>query len=406
MFGNVGWEGMGNPRPMPREQWSNFLEHAFAVWGDGVGHQVDLAFSDDAAVSSTKASNAVTTTYALTCSAKHLARVAVAGLEREWAFHTWDLSVVLEALLKAESWPGNYVPGEGDLAHARFLQKALAWYDLMKHGALSPADHSGWVPVSTNSINNKKKNNDDPRWLSVPTMVLADPGAGGTGPAMNSSYKASICEFFESVGIGQFLDALLVANGLRIACASYSFSLQIQPTIRSQKLSFAVLAMSAPRSLVLTAAVLLSCGALFGAFVPAVRVSAPVSASRPVGTAFQARTSISGEKRSAPAISTLPAALSAAVLVTPTIAYADDSSVWIPALSAVGAGFAIGLAAIGSGVGQGIASGRCIDGISRQPEVADDLRGVLLLSLAFMESLTIYGLVIALVLLFANPLIK
>eukprot|EP00438_Fugacium_kawagutii_P028372 Skav225000 [mRNA] locus=scaffold765:115327:115629:- [translate_table: standard] len=66
----------------------------------------------------------------------------------------------------------------------------------------------------------------------------------------------------------------------------------------------------------------------------------------------------------------------------------------------------LALAAIGSGVGQGIASGRCIDGISRQPEVADDLRGVLLLSLAFMESLTIYGLVIALVLLFANPLIK
>nr|AAW80672.1 chloroplast ATPH isoform 2 [Heterocapsa triquetra] len=99
------------------------------------------------------------------------------------------------------------------------------------------------------------------------------------------------------------------------------------------------------------------------------------------------------------------AALSAAALVTPTMAHADDG-VWIPALSAVGAGFAIGLAAIGSGVGQGIASGRCIDGISRQPEVADDLRGVLLLSLAFMESLTIYGLVIALVLLFANPLIK
>ena len=99
------------------------------------------------------------------------------------------------------------------------------------------------------------------------------------------------------------------------------------------------------------------------------------------------------------------AALTAAALATPQMAHADDG-VWIPALSAVGAGFAIGLAAIGSGVGQGIASGRCIDGISRQPEVADDLRGVLLLSLAFMESLTIYGLVIALVLLFANPLIK
>jgi len=104
------------------------------------------------------------------------------------------------------------------------------------------------------------------------------------------------------------------------------------------------------------------------------------------------------------------AALSAMTLMAPGAARAAEGaaegSVWIPALSAVGAGFAIGLAAIGSGVGQGIASGRCIDGISRQPEVADDLRGVLLLSLAFMESLTIYGLVIALVLLFANPLIK
>ncbi|CAJ1433116.1 unnamed protein product [Effrenium voratum] len=138
------------------------------------------------------------------------------------------------------------------------------------------------------------------------------------------------------------------------------------------------------RSLVLTAAVLLCSGALFSAFVPAAR--APVSApATNAGTA---------------------AALSAAVLATPQAAFAEEGSVWIPALSAIGAGFAIGLAAIGSGVGQGIASGRCIDGISRQPEVADDLRGVLLLSLAFMESLTIYGLVIALVLLFANPLIK
>merc|ERR1711909_144824 len=107
------------------------------------------------------------------------------------------------------------------------------------------------------------------------------------------------------------------------------------------------------------------------------------------------------------AVKTLPAAaLSATAMTIPSAAHAAETSVWIPALSAVGAGFAIGLAAIGSGVGQGIASGRCIDGISRQPEVADDLRGVLLLSLAFMESLTIYGLVIALVLLFANPLIK
>merc|ERR1711908_24129 len=50
------------------------------------------------------------------------------------------------------------------------------------------------------------------------------------------------------------------------------------------------------------------------------------------------------------------AALSAAAMTIPSVAHAAEGSVWIPALSAVGAGFAIGLAAIGSGVGQGIAS--------------------------------------------------
>merc|ERR1719264_1609343 len=83
-----------------------------------------------------------------------------------------------------------------------------------------------------------------------------------------------------------------------------------------------------------------------------------------------------------PAVKTVSAVMSATAVAIPSVAQAAEAaegSVWIPALSAVGAGFAIGLAAIGSGVGQGIASGRCIDGISRQPEVADDLRGVLLL---------------------------
>ncbi|CAE7241631.1 atpE [Symbiodinium natans] len=102
------------------------------------------------------------------------------------------------------------------------------------------------------------------------------------------------------------------------------------------------------RSFVLTGAVLLSCGALFSAFVPSPR-SSPVSA---------------------PSVSGTTAALSASLMVAPQAAFADEGAVWIPALSAIGAGFAIGLAAIGSGVGQGIASGRCIDGISRQPEAA------------------------------------
>ncbi len=75
----------------------------------------------------------------------------------------------------------------------------------------------------------------------------------------------------------------------------------------------------------------------------------------------------------------------------------------LAAASVVSAGLAVGLAAIGPGVGQGTAAGFAVEGIARQPEAEGKIRGALLLSFAFMESLTIYGLVVALALLFANP---
>jgi F-type H+-transporting ATPase subunit c len=75
----------------------------------------------------------------------------------------------------------------------------------------------------------------------------------------------------------------------------------------------------------------------------------------------------------------------------------------ISASSVIAAGLSIGLAAIGPGIGQGTASQAAVEGIARQPEAEGRIRGMLLLSLAFMEALTIYGLVVALVLLFANP---
>ena len=62
---------------------------------------------------------------------------------------------------------------------------------------------------------------------------------------------------------------------------------------------------------------------------------------------------------------------------------------------ALGIGLAIGLAAIGPGVGQGIAAGKALEGMARQPEAAGMLRTNMILAFAFMESLTIYGLVIA-----------
>ena len=64
---------------------------------------------------------------------------------------------------------------------------------------------------------------------------------------------------------------------------------------------------------------------------------------------------------------------------------------------------AVGFAGVGPGIGQGNAAGQAVEGIARQPEAEGKIRGTLLLSLAFMESLTIYGLVVALSVLFANP---
>jgi F-type H+-transporting ATPase subunit c len=75
----------------------------------------------------------------------------------------------------------------------------------------------------------------------------------------------------------------------------------------------------------------------------------------------------------------------------------------IASASVVAAGLAIGLGAIGPGICQGTAAGQAVEGIARQPEAEGKIRATLLLSLAFMEALTIYGLVVALILLFANP---
>ncbi|GEA14322.1 ATP synthase F0 subunit C [Neomoorella carbonis] len=65
------------------------------------------------------------------------------------------------------------------------------------------------------------------------------------------------------------------------------------------------------------------------------------------------------------------------------------------ALGFIGVGLAIGLAALGSGLGQGFASRGAMEGIARQPEASGNIRTTLLLALAFMEALTLFSFVIA-----------
>jgi len=75
----------------------------------------------------------------------------------------------------------------------------------------------------------------------------------------------------------------------------------------------------------------------------------------------------------------------------------------ILAYSALGAGLAIGLAAIGPGIGIGYVTGKTVEGTARNPETAGKLTVTMFIAIAFMEALAIYGLVISFILLFANP---
>ena len=62
---------------------------------------------------------------------------------------------------------------------------------------------------------------------------------------------------------------------------------------------------------------------------------------------------------------------------------------------ALAAALAVAIATIGPGLGQGIAASKAMEAIARQPEASGDIRTSLILALAFMEALTIYGLLIA-----------
>jgi F-type H+-transporting ATPase subunit c len=61
------------------------------------------------------------------------------------------------------------------------------------------------------------------------------------------------------------------------------------------------------------------------------------------------------------------------------------------------AALALAIAAFGGAIGQGLATGKAVESIARQPEAANDIRGALLLGLALIEALTIYALLVVFV---------
>jgi F-type H+-transporting ATPase subunit c len=70
----------------------------------------------------------------------------------------------------------------------------------------------------------------------------------------------------------------------------------------------------------------------------------------------------------------------------------------------IAAGLSIGLGCIGSGAGIGNATASACEAVGRNPAVQGKVMMTMMIGMALCESIAIYALVIAFILLFANPL--
>ena len=94
--------------------------------------------------------------------------------------------------------------------------------------------------------------------------------------------------------------------------------------------------------------------------------------------------------------------LSAVVLAAETEVQVAGLNVFAAIVTA--AGFGIALAAIGTGLAQGIAIRGAVEGTARNPEASGKITVTMIIGIAMIESLCIYALVIALILLYGYPM--
>lgn len=66
----------------------------------------------------------------------------------------------------------------------------------------------------------------------------------------------------------------------------------------------------------------------------------------------------------------------------------------------LGVGLAIGLAGLGAGIGMGYAVKGTQEGIARNPNAGGRLQTIMFIGLAFIETIALYGLLIAFILIF------
>lgn len=82
----------------------------------------------------------------------------------------------------------------------------------------------------------------------------------------------------------------------------------------------------------------------------------------------------------------------------------DTSSQFVKMGAFIGAGLAM-LGATGVGAGQGYAAGAAALAVARNPEVKSQIMSTMIVGMAIAESAAIYGLIIAILLIFVAPTI-
>lgn len=69
-------------------------------------------------------------------------------------------------------------------------------------------------------------------------------------------------------------------------------------------------------------------------------------------------------------------------------------------MKAIAAALAIGLGAIGPGIGIGMLASKAMEAIGRNPEAEGKIRTGMILAIAFAEAIAIYALVVSLIIKF------
>ncbi|MBI5199383.1 MAG: ATP synthase F0 subunit C [Nitrospirae bacterium] len=81
----------------------------------------------------------------------------------------------------------------------------------------------------------------------------------------------------------------------------------------------------------------------------------------------------------------------------------SDGKVSYFTMAVLACGLAIGIAAFGTGIAQGIGIGKAVEGIARNPGASGKITMTLVIGLAMIESLAIYALVVVLIVFFMDP---